>query len=118
MIEELLYTVLTSAVPDKVRVHAVSFPESTQLPTVVFAFVGGTSNPTFDTSGMSRYRIEVSCYAKAYVDAVRLRSSITGALDGYVDDNMDITKISAFDDFDHETVTFRALAEFYILSVL
>jgi hypothetical protein len=118
MIEEVFFAVLASFVPSPSKVYAVVLTESSKLPAVVYAFVGGQSNPTFDTSGLSRYRVEVSSYAKSYVESVRLRNSITTSLNGYTDENMDITKISSFDDFDRETLTFRALAEFYILSVL
>jgi len=116
LIEELVYEVLRSVVP-AVCIFPTVITEGTKLPAVVYAFIGGQSNPTFDTIGLNRYRVEISAYSDVYLDAVTLRNTIISALDGYKDSNIaDINLIQRLDDFSHEAMTYRCLMEFYVLS--
>lgn len=115
MIEQLFATVLASCTPHS---FPVVIPEDTALPAATYTFVGMTATPTFSTSGLNRYRVEVSCYGNNYTDAATLRATITAALNGYQDHNMTITKANSFDLHDYELLQFRSLVEFYVLSVL
>jgi hypothetical protein len=114
-IENLFFNVLSALVP---RAYPLVIPEGATLPAATYSFVGGTANPTLNTSGLTRYRVEVSCYGQTYSDAVTLRSTVKTALNGYTDPNMTIEWVRSTDFFEHELLQFRCLSEFYVTSVL
>jgi hypothetical protein len=114
-IENLFFNVLAPHVP---HAFPLVLPESPTLPAATYTFVGGTANPTLNTSGLTRYRVEVSCYGNSYSDAVTLRSSVKAALNGYTDPNMVIEWSRSTDFFEHESLQYRCLSEFYVTSVL
>jgi hypothetical protein len=62
--------------------YPMLLPEGTSLGTT-WRVVGGSSDPTFTTSGPQRLRIEFDCYATSYAAADALRSVIRTILDGY-----------------------------------
>jgi hypothetical protein len=122
VIENLFYSLLTSSVPISgacgSNIWPLVLPNSPTLPAITYSFVGGTANPTFNTSGLTRYRVEVNCYGKSYTDAYTLRSAVKAALNGYSDANMTIEFMHPIDFFDHEVSVYRCAAEFYLFSVL
>ena len=101
MIETLFYSLLAAHVP---HAYPLVIPEGSTLPAAAYTFVGGTANPTFNTSGLTRYRVEVSCYGQTYSDAVTLRSTVKTALNGYTDPNMTIEWVRSTDFFEHESL--------------
>ena len=116
MIESLLYSVLSTALPGS-RIFPLILPDEPTLPAAVYSIVGATANPTLSTSGLTRYRVEISCYGQTYHDAVTLRSAARAALNGYSDHNMVISWTSNTDYFVHEALQYRCCAEFSLLSV-
>lgn len=119
MIEQIFRSILVAAIPPPSKLYEVTMPESAHMPSAVYAFIGGQSYPTFETSGLTRYRVEVSCYGRTYAEAARLRSVIIATLNGYRDANInDIDLIQRRDDFSYDSNTFRCLVEFYISTVL
>lgn len=121
MIETFFYSLLTSSVPIEgacgTNIFPLVLPNSPKLPAITFSFVGGTANPTLDTSGLSRYRVEVNCYGTNYTSAATLRNTVKAALNGYSDANMVIEWMHNIDFFDHEVLVYRCAAEFYLFSV-
>lgn len=111
----MFFNVLSAHV---LHAYPLVIPEGSTLPAATYTFVGSTANPTLNTSGLTRYRVDVSCYGDTYSDAVTLRSTVKAALNGYLDPNMTIEWIRSTDFFEHELLQFRALAEFYVTSVL
>jgi len=99
-------------------IYPLVLPTEPCLPAIVYSFIGATSNPTFDTSGFTRYRVQVDCFATTYLQAITLRAAVVDALNGYSDGNMSIEKLHPIDFYDHELKQYRALIEFYVSSVL
>lgn len=124
-IESLFHTVLSSfecinkLLPCGAKgIYPVVLPNKPEFPAMVYSFVGATSNPTFDTAGFTRYRVEVNCFGKTYKAANTVRAAVISELNGYYDGNMSIEKIHPIDFYDHELLLFRCLVEFYVSSVL
>jgi len=98
------------------RISPVRLPTNATMPAIHFMFVGGSSQLTQDGQGTQRYRVEVSCWGNSYADAVTLRAAVVTTLNGYKANNLFITFLQNIDFDDHETLQFRALAEFYLYS--
>ena len=99
-------------------IYPVVLPTKVALPALVYSFIGATTNPTWDTAGFTRYRVEINCFADTYRKAATLRSAVVIALNGYVDGNMAIESLHPIDFYDHELNLYRCLQEFYVSSVL
>ncbi len=117
MIEQSLFSVLSSALPGA-RIYPLTLPLEPILPALTYSVIGATASPTLNTSGLTRYRVEISCYGQTYFDAATLRSQLKAALNGYQDHNMTVNWTSNTDYFLHEALQYRCCAEFHILSVL
>lgn len=99
-------------------IFPVTIPADSKLPAIAYSFIGATSNPTFDTAGFTRYRVEINCFATTYRKAATIRAAVVLAINGYQDGWMSIEKLHPIDFFDHELNQFRCLEEFYVSSVL
>lgn len=117
MIESAFYSALIALLPGQ-RLYPLVLPNEPTLPAAVYSVVGASSAPTLDTSGLTKYRVEVSSFGKSYKDAYTLRSQLKTALDGYQDANMSVTWIRSTDLFEHELLSYRCLAEFEVFSIL
>lgn len=123
MIESLFYSLLLesaslSSMCGGANIFPLVLPDSPTFPAITFRFVGGTANPTLNTSGLTRYRVEVNCWGNTYSSAVKLRHTVKTALNGYYDANMSIQWTHNLDLFDHEILEYRAVSEYYLLSTL
>jgi hypothetical protein len=98
------------------RIYPVILPSEVILPAIHYLFVGGSSDPTFTTSGTQKYRVEINCWASTWGAAKALRAAVIHTLNGYQDGNTTIQFLMNRDFYDHELLQFRAIAEFYILS--
>ena len=98
-------------------VYPVALPkDQTIWPAIHYLFVGGSNMPTADTYGIQRQRVEVSCWAKSYYDAVTLRNTVTAALLAASTPAFNIALIQNIDFDEHEDLLYRALVEFYVTS--
>ena len=122
MIELKLAAVLTSAPPITAlvgtRTYPVTLPTDPTLPALDYKIVGASTSPTFETSGLTKYRVEVNSWGNTYSDAVTLRDAVIGVLNGYQDANLTINLIQPTDFFDSDLLQYRAMAEFYCWSPL
>lgn len=122
MIETLIYnTLLASTAITRIvgtRIYALEVPEDTTLPALSYRIVSAVSSPTFATSGMTRYRVQINCWALSYAQAVALRDAVISSLDGYTDAYMTSFSTSMSDGFAHELLQYICICEFYILSTL
>lgn len=97
-------------------IYPAKLPTEATLPAIHYLLVGGSSKGTQDTYGSQKYRVEMNCWGNSYEDAVTLRHAVIATLSQYTADGMFIQFLSPLDDFDHELLEFRAIAEFYIFS--
>jgi hypothetical protein len=97
-------------------IYPGKLPKDATFPAIHYLFVGGSSQPTQDTFGTQRYRVEVNAWGDSYYDAITLRHAIIAALSLYSQNGVFISFIQPTDFFDHELLEFRAMAEFYINS--
>jgi hypothetical protein len=118
MIETDLFTVLSTATAitalASTRVYPVALPTDPTLPAMTYMFVGGSGQPSFNTRGMQRARVEINSWGDTYSDAVTLREAVIQTLAGYSDENFSAMYMQSTDFFDHELLQYRAMAEFYV----
>jgi hypothetical protein len=101
------------------RIFPVLLPENATLPALTYHVVGGSSAPTFATSGMQKVRIQFDCFARSYLDADRARDALRQSLYGYRGTLADGTflqnaeLIQSVDFFDNDPRQFRCMSEFY-----
>lgn len=122
MIETTLYSALSTSEAITgilgTRVYPLVLPNEPVLPAIDYKFVSGSSKPTFNTRGISTYRIEINCWGRSYVEAYTLRNAVKDTLSGYSDGVTGIQFLSQQDLFDEEILQYRAICEFYMISSL
>jgi hypothetical protein len=92
--------------------YPMLLPEGTSLGTT-WRVVGGSSDPTFTTSGPQRLRIEFDCYATSYAAADALRSVIRTISDGtFLQNCIFIQPIDH--PYDYQPRLYRLGAEYYL----
>lgn len=104
-------------------IHKTMYPEGSCLPVLTFQGAGGSRQPTFETSGMQKARIQFDVHgeypgqAHAVLDALRL------LLDGFYGQLGEGTRVALAElinpvpiDFPVEQYArdFRAMSEYYI----
>jgi hypothetical protein len=102
-------------------------PDLSQLPCIAFNMIGGSSEPTFDTSGMIAHRVEINGLAvmpdtennlQPSEIAGAIREAIIQRLNGWQQHLSDGTDVSMTElvnpgtDFVTEQRVFRAMCEF------
>lgn len=122
MLEAGIYLLLTTepsiAVSVGDRVSAV-LTDSKCLPAITFHVVGGSSDPTFETSGLQRLRIQFDVFGKGYLEAAKIRDDLRKFLNGYRGVTPDGTFVSNvdliqhIDFFEDGARDFRCSSEYY-----
>lgn len=105
---------ITAALGSAGAIYPMELPEGAVLPALVYRVVGGRGQPSFNTRGLYRARVEINCWGATYAAAVTLRAAVIAALDGYTGQNLSIQFLQPLDFFDHELLQYRAVAEFYV----
>ena len=122
MVEQTLFTALTSSSAVTAicgtRIYPLLLPTEPTLPAIDYKFVGGANQPTMDTTGVQRYRVEINCWGATYAQAVTLRHAVIKALSGYQSDNTSIQFLMPQDIFEPDLLQYRAVAEFYVYDAL
>lgn len=125
MIEQGLYTLLSgdptisAMVGD--RISPVLLPEGSPMPAMTYQVTRGTSDPTFDTSGLIKLFMQFDCFGLNYSDAAQLRKALVMVLNGYqgvLSDgtNLQLAQFQQPVDFYIEDVRqYRCAVEFYFL---
>lgn len=124
MIQTGIFSLLTgiSAISGLVgtRVYPVTLPENPTLPALSYQIAGGSSLPTFETSGMQRLRVQFEARGATYDDAANLRAVLIAELNGMQAALSDGTTlqnaelIESIDYFDQDPRQFRCGVEFYL----
>lgn len=104
-------------------IYAGEAPDQIEAyPCVAYKLVGGSVDPTVDTSGVYRQRIELNGFSfKSYAEADQIRQAIIAAVDGWQQQLGDGTVIeTAFlvnpgSDSVSEQRCFRCMCEFAVL---
>lgn len=105
--------------------------DAAMYPCVTYSFVGGSSNPTLNTSGTIRQRVEINGHAMmpsgtltAGSVAAAIRAAVINAVNGWrqlLGDGTNVlstTLANPGTDFVSEQRIFRCMCEFYILYTL
>jgi hypothetical protein len=124
MIDAVLYPLLTgqSSIAALVgtNVFPVVFPQGfDSFPALTYHVVGMHEDPTFQTAGMNRYRVQFDCWALTYAAASALRSALVASLNGFTGavNGVNIQNarvLQPIDFYEHEALQFRLAVEFYI----
>lgn len=108
------------------RCYPVTLPENPTLPALRYQFAGGSSEPTFETSGMQKARIQFDAFAETADAAIALRDALIGtqgspALNGYRGFLGDGTYLQeaqlvgpGTDYFETDPRQYRCMMEFYL----
>jgi len=125
MIEKGLFTLLSTdpAISGMIgtRIYPLLLPTGAVMPAMTYQVVGGAGDPTFETSGLIKLRMQFSCWGDKYSDAAQLRKALVKLLNGYGGILSDGTNlqlgefIQPIDYFDNDTLLFRCAVEFYFL---
>jgi hypothetical protein len=117
MVETAIFTVLStsSAVSALAgtRVYPAVLPKDPTLPAVVYKFVGGSNQPTMDTPGKQRARLQLDCFGETYSDAITLRKAVVQTLAGYRSAafQSQVLNATADDGFDQDLLQYVAIAD-------
>jgi hypothetical protein len=99
-----------------------------QYPCIAYSLVGGSSEPTMNSSGVIRGRVQIDCFAAAPSGssspgtvAAAIRAAVIKAVNGWQQllgdgtNVLDAELLNPGTDFVSEDRIFRAMCEFYIL---
>jgi hypothetical protein len=108
------------------RIYPNVLPTDAPLPAIHYRIVGGASKATQDTTGSQRYRVEVTCWSDgssrgtgSYLQAATLRAAVIAQLNRQSSGSIQlIDYIQPIDDFDHELLQHKCVAEFYLYANL
>lgn len=124
MIESDLFTLLThdAAIAALVasRVYPVQLAEDAALPALSYQIVSAVGEPTMETSGLQRWRLQLDCWGDTYADASTLRQQVALLLDGYQGDLASGVRLQnaqamqRIDFFDDMPRVYRCMIEFYL----
>ena len=101
-------------------IAAVQLPERVTLPAATALIVSSLSDPTFESSGLQKVRVQFDCYALTYGEASDARNALVDVLNGYIGHLADGTdlqnadQIQAIDFFEDDSRQFRCMVEFYL----
>jgi hypothetical protein len=123
MIETDIYSVLSSATPittiTGTNIYPVVLPINTTASALTYRIVGTKTDPTLDTSGLLKYRLQIDCWASDYNDAATLRAAVVSVLNGYEDPATFAAQLlNQADYFEQELLKYRCVVEFHLLSDL
>jgi hypothetical protein len=65
------------------RIFPDPMPENEVYPAITYMMIGARPDPTLDTSGYQRHRIEFRCRAENALQAIGLREALRHTLEGY-----------------------------------
>ena len=124
MITDGIYQLLKQEVPLTGGWHPVKLPEKAMFPAGTYHIVGGSSSPTFETSGMQRLRAQFDVFSEAqgvatYREATRARDALRQILNGFQGQlpNGEFVQnaelIQSVDQYESDPRQFRCMSEYY-----
>lgn len=120
MIETALFTVLSTAEAitalADTRIYPGVLPKNPTLPAVVYKFITSQGNPTMNTRGLTRARVQLESFGATYSDAVNLRSAIVQTLAGFTSAAFTASVLNPVgnDGFDEDLLQYLAICEAYL----
>lgn len=105
------------------RITPVRLPIGSPMPALTYRIIGGSGDPTLDTSGMQRRRLQIDAFADTHLQAAQLREAVVKFLNGFQGALSDGTVLQNADliqpqDFDEQySREFRCMVEFYLIFV-
>ena len=93
--------------------------QSDCVPALTYQIVGGSSDPTFTTSGLQKVRVQFDAFAASYIAAAQVRDAVRILLNGYQGALSDGTfiqnadLIQNIDFFENDARQYRCASEFY-----
>lgn len=106
------------------RITPVMLPEDPTLPALTYLDISLVSEPTFESSGMQRMRVQFDSHAEGYQQSIAVQDALRLCLDGYqgllsdgtfLQNAQRISAMSAYDDVPRQ---FRAVSEYYLFFTL
>lgn len=128
MIDAGLFHLLSTAtaITDicQTRIFPVLLPTGPDYPAVTYQLISATPQPTLNTSGFQRWRIQFDCWGKSYADAAGLRAALVKTLNGFQGvlsdgtrlQNADFLQLTDF--FADDARVYRCMVEFYLYFTL
>jgi hypothetical protein len=101
------------------RVTPVRLPIGSPMPALTYRIIGGASEPTFESSGMQRVRVQFDAFGDTHLNAAALRDAVRKFLNGFRGPLSDGTVVQSFDliqsmDYDEQySREFRCMVEMY-----
>lgn len=102
------------------RIYPMLLPTSVRMPAITWQIVAGQTKPGLKTRGMQRWRLQVDCWGKTYLDAANARKAVIKLLDLHNAQLSDGTYLQAavfiqpIDFYSGGDELFRLGAEFYL----
>lgn len=102
------------------RIYPLILPTGSKYPAATYQMISANPDPTLDTSGFQRWRIQYDCFGRTYADASGLRRALITALNGYVGVLSDGTHLqnaefhNLTDFFNDASRTYRCMVEFHL----
>lgn len=102
------------------RIYPMILPTEPTYPAATYQMISANPDPTLDTSGFQRWRIQFDCFGRSYSDAAGLRGALITALNGYLGTLNDGTRLqnaefhNLTDFFYDASRTYRCMVEFYV----
>ena len=121
MIEQSIYSALTTcppiiAITTAQRIYPVALPQDTTDPALTFRISQTIEEPTLETSGLEKLRVQIDSWANDYFDAANLRAALVSAFNGYQDAAFTALLINKADYFEPDLLKYRCVSEWHILS--
>lgn len=104
----------------KTRIYPIILPPDPTWPAMTYQIIAATPEPTLDTAGFQRWRLQFDCWANTYADAASLRAALIRTLNGYQGTLSDGTLlqdaefIQVTDFFADDARVYRCMVEFYL----
>ena len=92
------------------RIYPSVMPQSSTLPAITYSFVSGNPQTSIDgfTSGVSRYGIQIDCWASSYSSVIALALAVRNRLKtNAATFSIVITEYPLFDDYEPDTKLYR-----------
>lgn len=114
----LLSTAPTLTSLEGANVFPILLPEGV-LPATTYQVVGGSADPTFSSSGLQKWRLQLDHFAADAIIAYQIRNAAIALLNGWRGNLpggpfAEILFIQPIDHFENDARQFRCTSEFYV----
>jgi hypothetical protein len=102
------------------RIEPIELSIGQTMPALTYKFVGGSGEPTFETSGPQKVRVEFNSFGNTHLQADTLREAVRVFLNGYRGQLsggillQNAEYLHPLDFFEQYSREFRCMSEFYL----